>query len=585
MFLRCKLFVPFVLPVLFVLFSVSAEEMPTRAEQTQQARRLIETTPDADALERALKLTEQVQLGGLDFWFGEAVVIWVRIKLMQDERDEVQSVLEAQLELLCSLEENLLAQGLPVSSISPLAGARFFLGDCYERSGTDELREKALHQFYNVYAKYGDSPWGPEASARAEKLIDYFEGQGRTVIIKLGANRQRMAQSAFRIARRLFTDKQYDRAVEACLDALNRHPETDDAVRALRELAQCYIYLENERFARATAEYLAERFSAESAAGVFYRLAGLRRQVGDAEGESLFLERILADCSEGPYGTRALGRLAWNAFERRMYANAAKHFAVYLERETDREKRTRACYALGEAYRHAEMRAAAIKTYDRFVATFPDSDVVEAARFAKGSVLMESERYEEALTAFAGFDGNSARKFLEPVLYYRGEAFFKTGCNADAIQSLESLLNRWPESGFFFDAKLVQGRAYAAAGNETEAVRVLGDVLKFAPNDLLVHRASFELGRAQSDPGERLASFQRVALLADPADPEQAELIKQSLCESLPLYFQLERYAEVVSDSRRYRQLFPGSENDEIAGWHRQAEAQLARLETEESES
>jgi tetratricopeptide (TPR) repeat protein len=656
--------------------ALEAEAGPMkRAAQARLARLLVEISPDEAALERALKLTEQVQLGGLDLWFGEAVVTWARIKMMQGKKDEAQDVLETQIELLYSLEENLSAQGLPASSISPLAGARFFLGDCCEQGGTDELRAKALHQFYNVYAKYGDSPWGPKAFARAEQLIRYFEEMGRTVNINPGANRQRMAQSAFRIALRLFIEKHYARAVEAYLDALNRYPETDDAVIALRELVQSYIHLGDDLFARAVAEYLSERFAEKSAAadgllaagrlcldlerdelawtfyelyldrfpgharaaGVLYSLAGLRRQAGDAAGEAAHLERILESYANSPYSIPARDRLAWNAFERKAYDEAARHFSAYLEVATDAEKRTRARFALGEAYRLAEtwdealraykmleakMAAAAeaygvsaetiafnkpfhekalfyqaacfarlretdsaVETYSRFIAAFPDSDLIEPALFAKGSVLMASGRYEEALAAWSGFDETSDRKFMEPVLYHRGKAFFETGRYAESVQSLETLLSRWPESGFFFEAKLMQGRACAAAGREAEAIRALSDVLNFAPDDLLMHRASLELGRAQSDVSEKLASFQRVALLADPADPEQAGLIEESLRESLPLYFQLERYADVVSDSDRYRLLFPDHMNEEIAGWRRQAEARLARRETEGSGS
>ena len=104
---------------------------------------------------------------------------------------------------------------------------------------------------------------------------------------------------------------------------------------------------------------------------------------------------------------------------------------------------------------------------------------------------------------------------------------------------------------------MLQGRAYAAAGKAPDAVRVLSDVLNFATGDLLIHQATLELARAQTDPAEKLASFQRVALLADPDDAEQAPLIAEALFESLPLYLELNRPADLLADAARLTAGFP----------------------------
>lgn len=86
---------------------------------------------------------------------------------------------------------------------------------------------------------------------------------------------------------------------------------------------------------------------------------------------------------------------------------------------------------------------------------------------------------------------------------------------------------------------------------------MLSDALDIAADDLRLNHASLELGRAQTDPAEKLASFQRVALLADPNNPELAPLISAALFESLPLYLQLNRPQDLLDDSARLKTDFP----------------------------
>ena len=620
--------------------------------------------PKPADLDRAKKLCEEVQLGGLDLWFGKAVVTWSQVMQLKGDWDESLSVLETQLELLKQLEENLEKQGSAVSSLSPLAGARFLLGTCYERA---DRTQDALHQFYNVYAKYGDSEWGPQAQMRAEALIDRFRTQGRTVQIDLGPNRARLEENAFRVARRMFFDKKYTEALPALLGTLNKYPEGEESVTALRELLLCQIHLKDDLGSRTVAAYLAERFAARDAAAeallaagkcaldgkqrkladwmydryfcgfprharvpaVLHSLASLRRQDGDSSGEEAFLNRIAATYPDSPHAFRALCRLAWNAFETEKYAEAAERFEPLAEAEPDPEKQMRIRFALAEAYRlsndrekaHEKYRILeefldktaegfgvseeqiaqskpfyeksifyqgdclaklgrteeAVRTFDRFADLFPGSDIIPQVQFARGSALMELKQYDAALASFSFFDETAERKFLEPVLCGRGKALFETGRYREAVECLETLLTRWPESAFFFEAGIVQGSAYAAAGQSADAVRVLSDVLNAASTELQIHRAGLALGRAQADPAEKLASFQRVALLADPAEPAQGALIAQALYESLPLYLKLSRPQELLADSTRLAEEFPDfGRNEEIEAMRRAVRQEMA---------
>ncbi|MFA7257714.1 MAG: tetratricopeptide repeat protein, partial [Kiritimatiellales bacterium] len=333
------------------------------------------------------------------------------------------------------------------------------------------------------------------------------------------------------------------------------------------------------------------------APAVLYTLSGLRKN-------EAYLFQCLENYPDSPYAARALSRLAWNAYEKENYAVAAERFEKVLTTETDFQKQTRARFVLGESYRHQELWSAgsacfqtlekslnkaaensseaadfgkpfleksvfyqgvclaklgeqenAVKAFDRFIETFQGSEFIPQAQLAKGSALMELKRCHDALDTLAVFDEQSARQFLEPALFYRGQAQFETGAYEASFQTLETLLSSWPESSFYFEAKLVQGRAYAAAEKNADAVRVLSDVLSFASDELLLNRASLELGRAQTDPAEKLASFQRVALLAD--SEKYGDLVAEALYESLPLYLELNRPQDLLTDADRLEKDFP----------------------------
>ncbi len=614
------------------------EPIETRPVKSRLAALLVDREPG-----RALALAEEVQLGGLDLWFGSAVVSWARVMIGKEEWDETRTVLEMQLEILKSLSDT-----VPPAA-APLAGARYLLGLCYAHDGKPAA---ALTQFYNVYAKYGDSPWGPQAQEQAQALIDQFEAQGKTVKIDLGANLSKMEQSTFRVARRLFFDRQYAAAVPAYIAALNEYPEGGESITALRELALSSILLDDSLTAETVGFYLAERFSSEPKAGdallaagkaaldskkeelawtlydhylgsfpkhprapaVLYSLSGLRKTED-------FLFQLLEKYPDSAYYARALGRLAWNAFEAKDYATAVERFAPYVDTETDPQKQTRARFAFAESHRNLESwdaaaagfqslenameKAAAgfgvsaetltfnrpyweksiyyqavclkelgdidgaLVCFDRFLEKFPRSGIAEQVRFAKAKMLFESGRFSAALVALDGLGG----QFAGPVCYYRGAAQYETGAYEASFQTLETLLTGWPASAFTYEAMFVQGRAFHAAGRDGDAIRVFGEIMNFATDDELMHRASLELGRAQTDPSEKLASFQRVALLADPE--QHGDLIAAALFESLPLYLELDRPADLLADADRLAAEFPAfGKTDEINDLKIKAEQQ-----------
>jgi tetratricopeptide (TPR) repeat protein len=91
-------------------------------------------------------------------------------------------------------------------------------------------------------------------------------------------------------------------------------------------------------------------------------------------------------------------------------------------------------------------------------------------------------------------------------------------------------------------------------------------VFRYADKPQLINKASFDLGMIQEQQGQKqqaLASFLRVALLADPNDPELRPIIEQSLVEAIKLGMDMERYQDVSDCCDQYLKLFPSSDKIE----------------------
>ncbi|MBM4152915.1 MAG: tetratricopeptide repeat protein, partial [Kiritimatiellaceae bacterium] len=418
-----------------------------RPIQMKLAKCLMEKEP-----ERAKMLCDSVQLGGLDLWFSQAVVLSAQRLIQRKEWVEAQSVLETQMETLRDIHDALKQQGQPVEQISPLAGARYYLGLCYEQA---DRKPEALVQFYNVYIQYGASEWGSMAQQHAESIMGFFKAQGKVVQIDLGEHRSTMGLSAFRAANRLFSEKQYAEALQAYLAALCTYPEGDEAVAALRDVSRCQLHLNDflgvkvvagdlgERFATreaaadalltlgrealdseqsALAEWVYERYFGSfpnhpRAPGVMYSWA--RLQADDQQ--SVGLLRVLKTYPDSPYAVQARHQLAWNAYESKDYLLAIEQFELILQAESDFQKQTRSRFALAESYRLSSHWKSALTHYQ---------------------IVEQSLGRLEPSDELQGF----CQSFFGQSIFYQGICLAKCGELEKAVKHFERLLAQFPES-------------------------------------------------------------------------------------------------------------------------------------------
>ena len=93
-----------------------------------------------------------------------------------------------------------------------------------------------------------------------------------------------------------------------------------------------------------------------------------------------------------------------------------------------------------------------------------------AERFEQALKLAKSERYGEALDAFAGFlvryPGHS---YADRAMFWRGTCYAAVGNDAQAVRQFEGLLARFPRSRLVPDALLKLGLAQRRQGHKAAA--------------------------------------------------------------------------------------------------------------------
>lgn len=190
-----------------------------------------------------------------------------------------------------------------------------------------------------------------------------------------------------------------------------------------------------------------------------------------------------------------------------------------------------------------------------------------------GQLMIDAKLYDEALEAFrivtenpqvqATKDTPASRALLERALFGVGSANFARGNFEEAAKALERLLQEYPRSGLFFEARFMLGEAYAAQRNFLASSQSLSDIFRFSNDPVQINRASMKLAEVQllaNDKTGALASYQRVALLSDPTKPEQRPFIQEALQRSIPLAMELNRFKDALDSSDQFLQLFPTSD-------------------------
>jgi len=262
-----------------------AELMVRIADETKTPAEKTALLNEADKVVDAL-LWQQ------DIWFGKAIVLKAHVKLLGGKVEEAQKMVENYLPQLKQIHDALVKDEKERNEtglvrLSPMAECRYLLGvmlfdearTTMKTPGYDQEKVKTLlfgakgadgkrvgngafNHFINVFVQYPECQWAADAGTHAEEVKALVKSAfGATIQVPITADQwSKMREKQFSEARVLFNQGQYDKAVEALLNVINRFPSAPETILALGDLARSYIELADEFGADVVTGHLAERF-------------------------------------------------------------------------------------------------------------------------------------------------------------------------------------------------------------------------------------------------------------------------------------------------------------------------------------
>ena len=371
-------------------------------------------------LDAAKKVCETLQWGGLDLQFVDSIVIMANIELARGNPGGAKKTLMQYMDIIKPIDEMMKTEGMSMRD-SPMAGARSLLGRLLKEEADSLAGQQgkeadalaaysgALGEYYNVFIKYGDSSWGPSAGIEAKTVKEILETKyGKTVKIDLPADlTNKAAGTEFQMADNLFLQKKYADAAAEYLSVLSRFPEAGElSIRAMGNLVQCYMNLNDSLYAKMAANYLGERFAKKSdiPAKALAAVAQLYNTAGNAEmsqymfdrylyycptdsnaGKILFylaamaekdkkqeladayLAKIITDYQNDNNYPKALSKRAWKSYMDKDYAGAIPGMTLYISESVASPTKAQAMFALADSLRRTDKMADAVRQFDALV--------------------------------------------------------------------------------------------------------------------------------------------------------------------------------------------------------------------------
>lgn len=471
-------------------------------------------------LNEAKKICEQIQWGGIDVWFGQSLVAMAHAELVKGDRVAAEKVITSNLDILKEIDQALKEAG-ETPAVSPMAGARYLLGEIFQANAEQmekrgaapaevvEMYGKALSEFYNVFAKYGESEWGQRASVKAGNLKNLLETRyNKQVKIDLGGKVKQAAAAYFRLPDTLFRRREYKQAVEEYIKALNQFPETDHTGIVLGNMMEAYAELDDPLMVKMLIAYAGERFAGrddvamnallrigkyyfdrknepmymlaydtylkyfpkhERAGAVLFTLAGLKKAQGDEAAANALLERIVKEYPRDPNYAKALSSMAWGYFASSNFEKAVEGFRVYIKEAQPSPAKAQAQNALAESLRQLGRYAEAAAEYEVLISWLAPKNnpyATSAEDEVKNQKLLERAVFQRA-SCYA-----RATEPPESVPEYRQRA----------IKVYDQFLAFFPKSDLAPKAMSGKGAVLMALGQYDAAAKTYEELAQKYPN-------------------------------------------------------------------------------------------------------
>ncbi len=190
------------------------------------------------------------------------------------------------------------------------------------------------------------------------------------------------------------------------------------------------------------------------------------------------------------------------------YALAQTEFQAALASSSDPAIQAAALWGLGRANQQAGNYGKALDSLNRLIANHPDSLHRVQAHFLRGEILMELQRYAEAVEAY------SAYLFLRPgvidfyVFERRARAYAALGDYIDAIGDYQAALSS-PHLGDDTSIQIEIARLYETAGDTTTALGMYDAIAAATSNDYVKAQMDLLAGQLHMRLGQNEEAYAR----------------------------------------------------------------------------
>ena len=550
------------------LYNLAALDVKvTKDPKTKKAR--------TDLATKAYKICEDIQFKGVDLYFGQSIGIMAQSQMILGQEDKAIATLQNAKKEMLLIEKLLKEQGFNVAKESPMASARFMLGEIYLRrakaamnKAADKkaefekvkkpLLQPAINEFHNVFKFYMASDWGAQAGLKKQEIIDIVDQYGKGIEGGGSKRPTKITRDIFKVADNLFSAKKYPKAIENYLQVLNLYPDADVAPFGLNNLLVCYTETKQDLMVKTTAKYIGDHFGGDENAAfglltvgrqyivnknppmylfiydnfienfpdhektpqVVYTLAGLAARDGFPNKEQEYMDLLITKYSDSEFYIKTLSKKGYDNYNAKNYVQAAADLRDYIKVEKPGFDKAQALFFMADCVYKQEKYSEAKKVYDLFLkwVSDPQSPYRNGPKDKELNQLMQDAQLFRAL---------SLSKMKEPadqVATYRQEA----------IQSFENILKLYPKSPNAPKVLQAMGAVYLEMDDTENAAKAFNRIAKDYPDSPEAKNASFliidaniKIGRVDA----ARAEFKKMMANSQLFTPEKFLLIGEQMRE------------------------------------------------------
>jgi TolA-binding protein len=460
---------------------------------------------------------------------------------IRGNRKGAMDTINTYLPMLKDLDEALKAENYPLK-LSPMAQCRYLLGTLYEiearqlmEAGKKEEALKAftqsLNHLYNVFVKYPDSSWAPDAGARCESMVNYLKDLGYRPKLP-EVNLAPVIEAQLKEARVLFSQQDFKGAAAKYLTVLNAFPEQPGSAQSLGELGQCYLNLQDRLFARVVVQELSERYGAlprfkEDAGAALIRMARSADEINDAESSSWLVQTFFEHFPEHKQVPAMLYQTGERQFEKENFDLAGDYYSRITASYTNASVYLAALNRLSMCQTKLNDWTNAVETLTRYTAELSYSPQLAAARFRLAEANRQIDRLVPAINEYyklvkglteeeAKFASNADEKaanrnLLEQAMFWKAYCYSRLrepaekvpAHQAKAIDDYAAFLKAFPKSTLAPNALSSSGVLLLILNRNAEASAAYDRLSKEFPNSEQARNAVFARGTSLLEMGQK----------------------------------------------------------------------------------